>query len=318
MKKISIIVPVYKTEQYLDRCVESIVNQTYKNLEIILVDDGSTDNCTAMCDKWAEKDNRIKVIHKENGGVSSARNAGIDIASGEYIGFVDGDDWIDTDMYDFLMSHFDDDTDIVRCSYRKVYENSDTEEIVNDGSIKKMKADDFLIDLILDNALNSNCWCKLYRKSVIGDIRFPAGIKIGEDHLFNYNVIKNSRSIVACRSSKYNYLIRLNSITNVENNIVSWLQNIEMHKSIFEKELHSSACSAAATAYANWVLDAIGLCVKAGNFGSEYAQLNNELKQSFHLLKKINLNRKLKFKLYIARFFRKTYRLLLKLYFDKG
>ena len=158
MKKISIIVPVYKTEQYLDRCVESIVNQTYNNLEIILVDDGSADNCPAMCDKWAEKDNRIKVIHKENGGVSSARNAGIDAASGEYIGFVDGDDWIDTDMYDFLMSHFDDDTDIVRCSYRKVYENSDTEEIVNDGNVKKMKADDFLIDLILDNALNSNCW----------------------------------------------------------------------------------------------------------------------------------------------------------------
>lgn len=100
--KISVIVPVYKVENFLDRCVESIVGQTYENLEIILVDDGSPDNCPSMCDKWAEKDRRIKVIHKENGGVSSARNAALDIVSGDYIGFVDSDDWIDPGMYEFL------------------------------------------------------------------------------------------------------------------------------------------------------------------------------------------------------------------------
>ena len=99
---ISVIVPVYKVENFLDRCVESIVGQTYENLEIILVDDGSPDNCPAMCDKWAEKDGRIKVIHKENGGVSSARNAALDIVSGDYICFVDSDDWIDPGMYEFL------------------------------------------------------------------------------------------------------------------------------------------------------------------------------------------------------------------------
>ena len=93
--KISVIVPVYNVENFLDRCVESIVGQPYENLEIILVDDGSPDNCPAMCDKWAEKDRRMKVLHKENGGVSSARNAALDIVSGDYIGFVDSDDWID-------------------------------------------------------------------------------------------------------------------------------------------------------------------------------------------------------------------------------
>ena len=91
---ISIIVPVYKVEKYLDKCVESIVEQTYKNLEIILVDDGSPDNCSAMCDEWAQKDSRIKVIHKENGGLSSARNAGLDACTGEYIYFLDSDDYI--------------------------------------------------------------------------------------------------------------------------------------------------------------------------------------------------------------------------------
>ena len=103
--KISVIVPVYKVEKYLDKCVESIVNQTYKNLEIILVDDGSPDNCPAMCDEWAEKDERIRVIHKENGGLADARNAGMDIATGDYIGFVDSDDWIEPNMYEVLLKN---------------------------------------------------------------------------------------------------------------------------------------------------------------------------------------------------------------------
>ena len=98
MDKISVIVPVYKTEQYLNRCVQSITDQTYKNLEIILVDDGSPDNCPEMCDQWAKKDERIKVIHKRNGGLSSARNAGLDSATGDYIMFADSDDWMEPDM----------------------------------------------------------------------------------------------------------------------------------------------------------------------------------------------------------------------------
>ena len=100
---ISVIVPVYNVEKYLDNCVESIVNQTYKDLEIILVDDGSPDNCPAMCDEWAKKDSRIRVIHKENGGVSSARNIGLDNVTGEYIGFVDSDDYLESNMYELLL-----------------------------------------------------------------------------------------------------------------------------------------------------------------------------------------------------------------------
>lgn len=119
--KISVIVPVYKTEGLLDRCVESIVGQTYKNLEIILVDDGSPDNCPAMCDEWAEKDSRIRVIHKENGGVSSARNAALDIATGDYIGFVDSDDWIEPEMYSSLIQKISESgKNIALCSYYAV------------------------------------------------------------------------------------------------------------------------------------------------------------------------------------------------------
>lgn len=100
---ISVIVPIYRVERYLSKCVESILNQTYRHLEIILVDDGSPDGSGAICDEFAEKDSRIRVIHKENGGLSDARNAGIQVAGGEYLAFVDGDDWIEPDMYEAML-----------------------------------------------------------------------------------------------------------------------------------------------------------------------------------------------------------------------
>ena len=102
---ISVIVPIYNVEKYLARCVDSIVNQTYKNLEIILVDDGSPDRCPQMCDDYAEKDSRIKVVHKKNGGLSDARNAGMAVATGEYISFIDSDDWIETSMFELLLNN---------------------------------------------------------------------------------------------------------------------------------------------------------------------------------------------------------------------
>ena len=127
MKKnnlISIIVPIYNVEKYLKKCIDSIINQTYKNLEIILVDDGSPDNCGKICDEYAKKDNRIKVIHKENGGVSSARNVGVENATGEYIGFVDSDDYIEKDMYEVLINNLKkENADISIISNYEVYKN---------------------------------------------------------------------------------------------------------------------------------------------------------------------------------------------------
>ena len=106
---ISVIVPIYNRELYLEKCIESIVSQTYSNLEIILVDDGSPDNCPAICDEWAKKDSRIKVVHKENGGVASARNAGLSAATGDYVAFVDGDDFIAPEMYSVLTQYLSED-----------------------------------------------------------------------------------------------------------------------------------------------------------------------------------------------------------------
>ena len=112
MEKISIIVPIYKVQDYLDECIESIINQTYSNIEVILVDDGSPDRCPQMCDEWAKRDSRIRVIHKKNGGLSSARNAGLDVANGEYISFVDSDDFICSDALQNLYDRIKDDKSI--------------------------------------------------------------------------------------------------------------------------------------------------------------------------------------------------------------
>ena len=124
-EKVSIIVPVYNVEKYLDKCIESIVNQTYRNIEIILVDDGSPDKCPEICNEWAKKDDRIKVIHKENGGLSSARNAALEIAQGDYITFVDSDDWIENDMIQSMLTcAAKNDADIVCCGF--YFDNVDT------------------------------------------------------------------------------------------------------------------------------------------------------------------------------------------------
>lgn len=134
--KISVIVPIYKVENYLNRCVESIRKQTYRNLEIILVDDGSPDACGEMCDRYAQEDSRIRVIHKENGGLSDARNAGIEVATGEYIAFVDSDDWIDDKMYEVLYSTLlKYNADIAECSYRNLYADCIVEETNCTGNV---------------------------------------------------------------------------------------------------------------------------------------------------------------------------------------
>ena len=170
---ISIIVPVYKAEKYLDKCVQSIVNQTYKNLEIILVDDGSPDNCPQMCDEWAEKDGRIKVIHKENGGAAMARNAALDIASGDYIGFVDSDDYIDENMYKVLYNSLvKNSADISLCSYYTVDRTG--KEVAVNFNFKSEIIDKY--ELISNN--NSVCfgrvlWNCLFKSDLWNNMIFP-------------------------------------------------------------------------------------------------------------------------------------------------
>lgn len=210
--KVSVIVPIYKVEPYLDRCVQSIVDQTYKNLEIILVDDGSPDNCPAMCDDWAAKDSRIRVIHKENGGFSSARNAGLDTATGDYIQFVDSDDWILPDMTAALVScAIKENADVVRCGY---YEHVDGDMQANCTNSRTYcpEYNKLVIDIMNDGLMSGAVWNKLYKRSVLDGIRFRPGYS--EDILFNYCVIQKKPKMVYITGTYYVYRVNLASATN--------------------------------------------------------------------------------------------------------
>lgn len=204
--KISVIVPVYKTEGLLDRCVESIVGQTYKNLEIILVDDGSPDNCPAMCDGWAEKDSRIRVIHKENGGVSSARNAALDIATGDYIGFVDSDDWIEPEMYLSLIQKISESgKNIALCSYYAVEISGERYECRCVVDKEVLDKDDYFRFIVLGGD-GGYIWNRLYDADILKEVRFDEDIWYSEDLLFNFKTAQKSNGAAVLDKAEYNYV----------------------------------------------------------------------------------------------------------------
>lgn len=207
---ISVIVPIYKVEEYLDECVQSIVSQTYRNLEIILVDDGSPDNCPQMCDAWASKDSRIKVIHKENGGLSDARNAGLDIAKGDYIAFVDSDDWIAPEMYEVMLSAINKEkADICSCKILSCYPGSEVE--VGAAEYTVGNSEEILSMIYNDTVYPVAAYNKLYRKSCWSKLRFPVG-KICEDAFTTYLLVDGADKIVHLPEPFYYYRIRPNSI----------------------------------------------------------------------------------------------------------
>ena len=206
---ISVIVPVYKVEAYLDRCVQSIVDQTYQNLEIILVDDGSPDNCPAMCDAWAAKDSRIKVIHKENGGLSDARNVGMAVAAGEYISFLDSDDWVDIHflqvLYDLIVRT---NADIAECRFVTTFGESSLPTFSEEITV--CTPEEALVRHIQMTMFKQVVWNKLYRKNII-NVQFEKG-KCHEDEFWTYQIIANCKRLAHIEKALYFYFQRADSI----------------------------------------------------------------------------------------------------------
>ena len=236
--KISVIVPIYKVEKYLNKCIDSIINQTYKNLEIILVDDGSPDDCGKICDEYAKKDSRIKVIHKENGGLSSARNSGLDIATGNYIGFVDSDDWIDIDMYETMMKYaISQKADIIRCGIH-IHENGKIFDEVNSDIDLNKDMDVKIKELIDGGILQGAAWNKLYKKFFFDDIRYDETIFRNEDSLASYYILKKAKKVIAIKECKYNYLIRQGSIIMSGLNLASF-DMIRIAKIFIDNEINN-------------------------------------------------------------------------------
>lgn len=207
MCKVSVIVPVYKVEKYLNKCVDSIINQTLEDIEIILVDDGSPDNCGKICDDYAQKDNRIVVIHKTNGGLSDARNAGLEVARGEYIGFVDSDDYIAPEMISLLYGVCKkNSTDIAGCDLAYVYETTDRVDYNSNKQESVLSSDDFFaLMLDVNKYLRTGVWNKIYKRSLFDTVRFPKG-KLFEDVGTMYKLIFQVDKITYVSKPGYFYL----------------------------------------------------------------------------------------------------------------
>lgn len=216
---ISVIVPVYRVEKYLNECVESILNQTYQNLEIILVDDGSPDRCPEMCDEYARKDSRVKVIHKENGGLSDARNAGIEIAQGEYLSFVDSDDMIAPEMLHILYERMSTEAlNLVLCAIETINDSGDTrgyihisDAVWNEQTFWENFYNDKRIPCVV-------AWNKLYKRELFNQTRYEVG-RIHEDEFIIYDIVSQCRQVCCLSKPLYKYRLRDESITHSQYNI---------------------------------------------------------------------------------------------------
>jgi len=215
MKKISVVIPVYNVEKYLSECLDSVVNQTYKNLQIILVDDGSTDFSGKICDVYAEKDNRITVVHQKNAGAGAAKNTGLDLVKGEYFSIIDSDDYIELDMYEKMVNSLEKyNVDIVQCLFRNVFVNDsfDRKYKIKSNYPKVLTSKRFLKEYLYDWKY-AIFWNKLFKSSLLKEIRFPVGRKI-DDEFFTYKLVCNAKKVVNIDNILYNYRMRKTSVMN--------------------------------------------------------------------------------------------------------
>jgi glycosyltransferase involved in cell wall biosynthesis len=211
---ISLIVPVYNIPKYLERCVDSIINQSYENMEIILVNDGSTDHSGQICDAYSQKDKRVRVIHKINGGLSNARNAGLDAMKGKYVGFVDGDDFIDKYMYETLVKAIlDNDADIVQTGFYHTDEDGNIEDEITFKEASYDNLDDMFYARFKENNIHVGVWTKLYKSTIFKSIRFSEG-HVYEDYAILPMILNECKKFVVIDGAFYNYASNPQGISN--------------------------------------------------------------------------------------------------------
>ena len=243
---ISVIVPVYNMKNYLERCVNSVLNQTYERLEIILVDDGSTDASPEMCDAYARQDGRVKVVHKENGGLSDARNAGLAVATGDYIGYVDSDDWIEPDMYE-RMHQACVEQNVQLCVCRYFCEYADRTEGGGTGESIPLTRDELLRIYIGGHpqyVIYNSVWSKLFRRALVEDVLFPKG-RNSEDIVYTTRAFCKLDQAVYLDKCLYHYVLdREGSIMNVsrgvrmfQDELPFWREHIALIRASVSEEM---------------------------------------------------------------------------------
>lgn len=234
MKKLSVIIPIYNVEKYLRRCIDSVLKQTYLNLEVILVNDGSTDGCAKICDEYKEKDDRVSVIHKNNGGLSEARNFGLKLVTGEIVTYLDSDDYVDTNMYEKMIKVMEDKgADIVICGTYIDYEDGST-KIKSEKNEKSFNTEEALIELNSFSSFDMSVCNKIYKKEIIKNIDFPVGKK-SEDYFVMYQYFARAKKVVVINEAKYHYFQRSNSISRGKNVTRDYIEGSKSQKIFFEK-----------------------------------------------------------------------------------
>lgn len=319
---ISIIIPVYKAEKYLDRCLESVLRQTYPQLEILLVDDGSPDHCPEMCDQWAQKDERIKVLHKENGGMSDARNAGLMKATGEYICFLDSDDYIASDYCEYLYQHRVP-YGITICGFYMVYEKKIvTHELVN-LRCSSEEAIRFYLAAVDDKAdFGAYAWNKLYYYTLFDSTSYPKG-KVYEDTTIICQLLYQAKEICIIRQAKYYYIMRSDSTVHQSGekglyNALNFLEAAKVQRSFLEehypqkKEFRDFADRAVLYAYYN-ILKHLPECQskiknRYDNFAAECKELWQSLQE-----RKVPIPRRIRMQIFLVLYCPMIYRGLCRL-----
>lgn len=308
-KLISVVIPIYNVENYLKRCIDSVINNSYKNLEIILVDDGSTDNSSSICDSYIKKDSRIKVIHKENNGLSSARNTGIDIASGDYISFIDSDDFVYVDyfkyMYELSIKH---DADIVNIFLLKTFKNDDIDlnnvftknklssntnnyiekidVLTSNQALEKFHSYNY--DYCLNSVVAIN---KLYKSNLFKNIRYPLG-KLHEDEFTSYKIVNESDIIVFSNRQLYGYFQRENSIMN-SNFTINRLDALEAYDNyidFYKSKQMFDVSQKACRRYLNLLVRLKTLLLQSNLEKSQKTNINNILENKFKEIYNLSLN----------------------------
>lgn len=267
---ISIIVPIYKVEEYLERCIQSILKQTYNEYELILVDDGSPDNCGEICDRYAEIDNRIKVIHKPNGGLSDARNVGLEMAGGEYVVFVDSDDWLAPQYLEHLLDVAKKTgSDIVECDIIKTSNENEIAVCESEYGSKCYKTEEALRLLVEDSVFHQYVWNKIYTREVIGNISFEKG-RTNEDEFWTYQIFGRARKVARIDVPLYFYYQRESSIMGVGYNIKR-LDGIEakLRRQEYIEDNFPELTTVAK-------INLIGSCIYAGQVSLLYMDKNNQ------------------------------------------
>ena len=238
--QISIIVPVYNSEKYLGACIDSILSQSFRDFELILVDDGSRDSSPRICDDYAQKDGRVKVIHKANGGVSAARNDGLDIAKGEYVTFIDSDDWVEREYLETLSNYRD--YDIVFFSHRMIYEDGYTSEFKFEEKEGDKQNIWGIVASLRKNAAGSNfygyTWNKMFCRDIIEKykIRFTEGLRISEDEVYTLDYCTHAKSIKVLPLCLYNYRVLGTGLTATKNSADEYKKLADSYLSILNRE----------------------------------------------------------------------------------